>query len=80
MLEIMNYPKECFGYAFTLRYLAENLIKNEKLKKVTITDLSEYSIEGYVVVDKSKLHKKTNSFIYRININEAINDNILFKS
>ncbi len=79
MLEIVNYLKEGFGYAFMLRSLAENLIKTGELKKVTITNLSDYSIEGYVVVDKSKLHKKQIASFITL-INEAIDTNILFES
>jgi DNA-binding transcriptional LysR family regulator len=79
MLEIVNYLKEGFGYAFMLRSLAENLIKTGELKKVTITDISDYAVEGYVVVDKSKLHKKQIASFIKL-INEAIDDNFLFQS
>lgn len=58
MLEVITYLKEGFGYAFMLRSLAENLIKSGELKKVTLTNISDYAVEGYIVVDKNKLHKK----------------------
>lgn len=78
MLEIVNYLKEGFGYSFMLRSLAENLIKTGELKKVTITDISDYAVEGYVVVDKSKLHKKQIASFIKL-INEAIDTNLLFE-
>lgn len=78
MLEIVNYLKEGFGYAFMLRSLAENLIETEELKKVSIKGIPDYAVDGYVVVDKTKLHKKQiTSFIQLIN--EAIDNNILFE-
>lgn len=78
MLEIVNYLKEGFGYAFMLKSLAENLIKTGELKKVNIKNVSDYSIEGYVVVDKSKLHKKQIASFIKL-INEVIDINLLFK-
>jgi Transcriptional regulator len=76
MLELVNYLEDGFGYAFMLGSLAENLIKAGKLKKVTIKNISDYSVEGYVVVDKRKLHKKQiTSFIK--SINEVISNNFL---
>lgn len=79
MLEIVNYLKDGFGYAFMLRSLAENLIKTGELKKVNINGLSDYVVEGYAVVDKSKLYKKqTASFIQLIN--EAVDANFLFEA
>jgi len=78
MLEIVNYLKEGFGYAFMLRSLAENLIRNGDLKKVTINDISDYALEGYMVVDKSKLHKKQIASFIKL-INEAIDINLLFE-
>lgn len=68
MFEIVNYLKEGFGYAFMLRSLAENLIKTGELKKVNINGIPDYTVEGYVVVDKTKLQKKEiSSFIKLIN-------------
>lgn len=68
MFEIVNYLKDGFGYAFMLNSLAENLIKIGELKKVSIKNVSNYSVEGYVVVDKRNLHKKQiTSFIKSIN-------------
>lgn len=76
MLELVNYLEAGFGYAFMLSSLAQNLIKNGDLKKVTIKHVSDYSVEGYVVVDKRKLHKKQiTSFIK--SLNEVINNNFL---
>lgn len=42
MLEIVNYLKEGFGYAFMLRSLADTLIKTGELKKVTINNVSDF--------------------------------------
>lgn len=68
MLEVVDYLKEGFGYAFMLRSLAERLIKTGDLKKVAIKNIPDYAVEGYVVVDKTKLHKKlVASFIKSIN-------------
>lgn len=76
MLELVNYLEDGFGYAFMLSSLAENLIKIEKLKKVTIKNVTDYSVEGYVVVDKRNLHKKQiTSFIK--SINEISNNNFI---
>lgn len=64
MLEIIAYIKEGFGYAFMLRSLAENLIKSGDLKKVKLTNITDYTVTGYVIVDKNKLYKKqVTSFI-----------------
>lgn len=77
MLEIVNYLKEGFGYAFMLRSIAENLIKNKELKKVDIIGLPDYTVEGYVVVNKTKLHRKQIASFIKL-INEAINSNNIF--
>lgn len=58
MLEIVDYLKEGFGYAFMLKSLAENLIKSGELKEVTIINTHSFIVEGYVVVDKTKLKKE----------------------
>jgi len=68
MLEIVDYLKEGFGYAFMLKSLAENLIKTGELKEVIISNTPSYDIVGYVVVDKTKLKKEqVASFIQLIN-------------
>lgn len=78
-LEIVSYLKEGFGYAFMLRSLAENLIKTGELKKVTISGMPDYAVEGYIVVDKSKLNKKQVVSFIKL-INESIDINLLFKA
>lgn len=76
MVEIVDYLQDDFGYAFMLSSLAENLIKVGELKKVTIKNISDYSVEGYVIVDKRNLSKKQiTSFIQ--SINEVINNNFM---
>ncbi len=75
-LEIVDYLKEGFGYAFMPRSLAENLIGTGVLKKVTIKNVSDYSVEGYIIIDKSKLHKKQVASFLKI-INEATDMEIL---
>ena len=57
-LEIVDYLKEGFGYAFMLKSLAESLIKEGELKEVVISNTESYIVEGYVVVDKAKLKKE----------------------
>lgn len=68
MLEIVDYLKEGFGYAFMLKSLAENSIKSGELKEVIIRNTPSYSVVGYVVVDKTKLKKEqVASFIELLN-------------
>ena len=77
MVEILDYLQDGFGYAFMLSSLAENLIKVGELKKVTIKNVSDYSVEGYVIVDKRNLNKKQiTSFMQ--SINEVSNNNYIF--
>lgn len=77
MVEILDYLQNGFGYAFMLSSLAENLIKVGELKKVTIKNVSDYSVEGYVIVDKRNLNKKQiTSFMQ--SINEVSNNNFIF--
>lgn len=75
-LEIVDYLKEGFGYAFMLRSLAENLIYSGDLKKVNIKNICDYSVEGYIIIDKSKLHKKPVESFLKI-IYDATDNKIL---
>lgn len=75
MLEIVDYLKEGFGYAFMLKSLAENSITTGELKKVIITNTPSYAVTGYVVVDKNKLKKEQIASFIEL-INEAIDVNL----
>lgn len=55
MLEIVDFLYEGFGYAFMLRSLTKDLISEGKLKEVKIKNYPLYTVDGYVVVDKSKM-------------------------
>lgn len=64
VLEILDYVKYGFGYAFVLKSLALNLIQDALIKEVKLNGSDTFKIDGYVVTDKSKIkNENINNFI-----------------
>ncbi len=59
MFEVIDYLYEGLGYAFILKSLVLDPIKENKLKEVKIKDTKPYVLEGYVVIEKSKLRTES---------------------
>lgn len=57
VLEIVEYLREGFGYAFVLKSLVFDSIQNGDLKEVKIKNGNPCTLEGYVVVERSNIKK-----------------------
>lgn len=57
VLEIVEYLREGFGYAFILKSLVTEYIKTGELKEVKVRNTDIFTLEGYVVVGKTKMQK-----------------------
>lgn len=58
ILEIVEYLREGFGYAFVPESLVVDSIQNGYLKKVKIKNTPPCPLEGYVVLEKSKFKRE----------------------
>lgn len=64
VFEIVEYLREGFGYAFVLKSLVAESIRKGDLKEVKIKNIAPCTLEGYVVIEKSKIKKEAiNCFI-----------------
>lgn len=64
VLEIVEYLREGFGYAFVLKSLVADLIQKGDLKEVKLKNADTFILEGYVIVEGSKMKKEPiDSFI-----------------
>lgn len=57
VFEIVEYLQEGFGYSFVLKSLVTDAIQKGYLKEVRIKNTTPFILEGYVVVEKSKIKK-----------------------
>jgi hypothetical protein len=58
-IEIIDYLREGFGYAFVLKSLVSDSINNGNLKDVKIKNIHPHILESYVVINKDKIKKES---------------------
>lgn len=64
VLEIIDYLREGFGYAFVLKSLVSHSINKGELKEVKIKNIPPHTLESYMIIEKSNLKKEAvSSFI-----------------
>lgn len=72
VLEIVEYLREGFGYAFILKSLITEYIKTGELKEVKVRNTDIFTLEGYVVAGKSKMQKDALACFVKL-LSEEIN-------
>jgi DNA-binding transcriptional LysR family regulator len=73
ILEIVEYLREGFGYAFVPKSLVADSIQKGYLKEVKIKNTMPCTIEGYVVVEKNKIKKEAVDCFIEL-ISEEVSD------
>lgn len=64
VLEILDFLREGFGYAFVLKSLVSDSIYKGELKEVKIKNIPPHTLESYMITEKSNIgNEAVNSFI-----------------
>lgn len=59
VLEIIDYLREGFGYAFVLKSLVSDSINKGELKEVKIKNIHPHALESYMIIEKGKIKKES---------------------